>query len=247
MWGGEMREQRDRPGRWWPLVLGVVVTVVVALLNLDVRIQDGLARPQSLDWVLSRNGFERWVYHQGPLIPMSVFVVGLVVWLGSFGVKRWRRWRRTGAYVVLCMLLGPGLVVNAVFKDHYGRPRPKQTERYGGAYAYKAAWEIGYPRKCKSFPCGHASVAFFYMGGYFLWYRSRRRLAQASLAVGLICGAVAGYLRMGVGAHWFSDVVWSGIFVYYCCYASAWLAGVGGLRRVAEDEVQVDEAFDAAA
>ena len=86
MWGGEMREQRDRPGRWWPLVLGVVVTVVVALLNLDVRIQDGLARPQSLDWVLSGNGFERWVYHQGPLIPMSVFVVGLVVWLGSFGV-----------------------------------------------------------------------------------------------------------------------------------------------------------------
>ncbi len=228
-----MNKAAEQPACWWPAMLGMAFTILAILTRLDIRLADRLVDSPS-SWVLEDNDFERWAYHCGPVMPLTLFGVGVLAALAGHFSMRLRRWRQTGIFLVLCMLIGPGLVVNGTFKEYYGRPRPKQVERYGGQYAYRGAWEIGFPRECKSFPCGHASVGFYYMAGYFLWYHSHRRLARTALAVGILCGTTAGWLRMGVGAHWFSDVVWSGIFVYYTTYASAWLAGIGGFRRPAD-------------
>ena len=37
---------------------------------------------------------------------------------------------------MLCWLVGPGLLVNTVLKDHVGRPRPVQPEQFRGHERY---------------------------------------------------------------------------------------------------------------
>jgi hypothetical protein len=40
--------------------------------------------------------------------------------------------RMYGLFILLSVILGPGLLVNLVFKDHWGRPRPRQVVALGG-------------------------------------------------------------------------------------------------------------------
>ncbi|TCS72669.1 lipid A 4'-phosphatase [Sulfuritortus calidifontis] len=119
-------------------------------------------------------------------------------------------------YLLLVAALGPGLLVNTVFKDNWGRARPVQVENFGGDKAFTPAWVPA--RQCArncAFVCGDASVGFFLLAPGFLLARQRR----AWLAVGLIAGGLLGLMRLAQGGHFLSDV----IFAFYLVYFSAWL------------------------
>ncbi|MFN4262490.1 MAG: phosphatase PAP2 family protein [Thioalkalivibrionaceae bacterium] len=120
--------------------------------------------------------------------------------------------RRRLTYLVLAFLIGPGLIVNAAFKDHFGRARPAQTIEFGGHARYSPP---GLPvsqcaRNC-SFPSGHAAAAFYPLAVAFLlsppW---RRRLFFAAI----LWGSAVGVTRVLQGAHWPSDVVGAFLIVY---------------------------------
>ncbi|HBH49073.1 MAG TPA: PAP2 family protein, partial [Bacteroidales bacterium] len=42
------------------------------------------------------------------------------------GMRRW------ALMMILTIVLGPGLLVNATFKDNWGRPRPNEIVEFGG-------------------------------------------------------------------------------------------------------------------
>jgi hypothetical protein len=67
---------------------------------------------------------------------------------------------------------------------------------------------------------GHASVGFTFLAGWFLYRRSRPALGRSSLALGLGLGLVMGLGRMAAGAHFLSDILWSGA----ATYGAAWLS-----------------------
>ena len=46
---------------------------------------------------------------------------------------------RVAAYLLLALALGPGLVVNTMLKDHWGRARPSQIEAFGGTRQFTPA------------------------------------------------------------------------------------------------------------
>jgi len=108
-------------------------------------------------------------------------------------------------------ILGPVLMVNAVLKDNWGRPRPHQVLELGGNKQYQAAF---YPtfedKKGHSFVSGHASVGFAFFS-LALLARNRRWLLLPILAGGII-----GAGRMVQGGHFLSDVIFSGWVVWYC-------------------------------
>jgi membrane-associated PAP2 superfamily phosphatase len=116
--------------------------------------------------------------------------------------------------LVLALLLGPGLVVNGILKPEAGRPRPRNIVEFGGAESFRPVGSIDLSGDGKAFPSGHASVGFYFFVFYILWRRSRPRAARAALAAGLVGGAVIGLQRIAVGAHFLSDVIWSGGVVY---------------------------------
>ncbi len=220
------KPQPPRPPIVLPLLIALVLTVIAWLTRIDFALADLFFNEQTGKWFLKNDTLVKLIYEISPIPAFILFATGVVITLGSIWKKTWRRWNRMAICWMLVMALGPGLVVNALFKDWYGRSRPKNVMEYGGEKQFCPVWVVGEPGVEKSFPCGHASIGFYFMAGYFCWWRRNRRTARHWLASGLIAGGVVGLVRMASGAHWFSDVVWAGVFIYFISYLSAWACGL---------------------
>lgn len=115
---------------------------------------------------------------------------------------------RAGIDALVSLALGPGLLVNVILKDHWGRPRPVQTEIFGGSFPFVPAGEISTfcSRNC-SFVSGEASAAFWLICLVPMVPVPYRRAALVCV-LGLAITTSA--LRLAFGAHYLSDVVLAG-------------------------------------
>jgi lipid A 4'-phosphatase len=119
------------------------------------------------------------------------------------------------AFVVISCLLGPGLVVNAVFKDQWKRARPIQVAHFGGAQQFTRAGVI--TDQCEtncSFVSGHVACGFFFLS---LMLVNRRRIKFWAVA-GVGAGLLIGFSRMSNMAHWLSDVLWAAPVTLACSW-----------------------------
>lgn len=123
--------------------------------------------------------------------------------------------RKQAAYVLLVLVVGPGLLVNSLFKDNWGRARPDQVRQFDGPRQFTPAWlPSDQCHKNCSFVCGDASVGFVILSLGFVSRRPRRWLIA-----GIATGGMLGLMRIGQGGHFLSDV----IFSFYVVYLAAWL------------------------
>lgn len=124
----------------------------------------------------------------------------------------WALERRIVSYLLVVLLVGPGLIVNTVLKDHWGRPRPVHLAQFGGHSEFTPALRPSSQcsRNC-AFVSGHAAAGFYPMAGF--WVTRRRRWLVGGIAFGLFVG----FVRMAMGAHFLSDVLFAGIVVYFTC------------------------------
>ncbi len=114
---------------------------------------------------------------------------------------------RSTAYLLASLALGPGLVVNALFKNNSGRPRPYQTDLFGGAWPFESAWHFGGAclSNC-SFVSGEASTAMWLLAPVLLLPRELRLVFGVPIAV---VGLALSLNRMAFGGHYLSDVLLS--------------------------------------
>jgi lipid A 4'-phosphatase len=127
--------------------------------------------------------------------------------------------RRSIVFVFLSFVIGPGVITNVIFKDHWGRARPSQIVEFGGERSFSPAFAISDQcRKNCSFFSGDASAAFGYLS--FALLAKRRRAAAVGAA--LVFGGVIGAIRMMQGAHFLSDVAFAGIFTSMIVVALDW-------------------------
>ncbi|TAH10570.1 MAG: phosphatase PAP2 family protein [Curvibacter sp.] len=164
-----------------------------------------------------------WVVGINLYVP-ALFRIGLalcfVAWLVVTFGQRWKNWRLPLAFVVVAGIMGPGVVVNAVFKDNWQRARPYQVENFGGVQEFtRAAVMTDQCNNNCSFVSGHVACGFFLTT---LMLVNRRRRIQWAL-VGTSAGLVIGFSRMTNVAHWFSDVLWA----YPITLATSWLVWRG--------------------
>ena len=106
-------------------------------------------------------------------------------------------------YLILVLAVGSGLVVNLLFKEEFGRARPRDVVEFQGDKQFTPAFVISdqCERNC-SFSSGHGSAAFFTMAFAFL-FRNRRKL----LALTFTYGCLVSSARIMAGGHFFSDNV----------------------------------------
>lgn len=195
------------------LALLAGATALISATGLDLALERRfyLALP---DWGVGELNPWRFLYHYG-VIPAYLLTGGALALLAAgFFRAGARRYRRDALFLVLLMALGPGLLVNAVFKDHWGRPRPRQMQLFGGDRQFHEVWERGEGGAGRSFPSGHASAAFYLIGPYFVLRARARSLARLVLLAGGCYGALMGVARMAQGGHFASDVLWAGGVVY---------------------------------
>lgn len=224
-----MKQNKQKPTRppiILPLLIILLLTVIAWLTRIDHFMAGIFFNEADKIWFLKHDLIITLIYEATPVPAFIVFGISVIVAITSIWKKTWRKWTRQAICLIVVMALGPGLVVNSIFKDWYGRPRPKQTVEYEGKMEFCPVWIIGHPGEAKSFPCGHASVGFYFMAGYFCWWRKNRRVARRWMAAGLGAGTLLGLARMASGAHWFSDVVWAAAFVYFISYGVAWACGL---------------------
>ena len=162
----------------------------------------------------------RAVYAAVPHVTEAVVVGVPTLFLLSLLLRRplWRIDARVALFLLLALALGPGLLVNTVLKDHWGRARPSQVTEFGGTQHFTPALlpSDQCARNC-SFPGGHPAIGFSLVSFAFLVRAPRRRHLAVSAAVA--AGAVIGLARMAQGGHFLSDVVFAGFLVI----ATSWL------------------------
>jgi lipid A 4'-phosphatase len=196
------------------LVFAAIGVLLVAVPQIDIKIT-GLFYNSFDGFYLRENSLVRLTYNGVPWITRTV-VVGLVLFL----LAAWTIWRRhtfffrqrrAALYLLLVMIIGPGLLVNTLFKDHWGRARPAQVEEFGGTKQFtRAAIPTDQCEKNCSFVSGHASVGFYFVAFAFVW--PHRRVFWHVTGTGL--GLGVGLVRIIQGGHFFSDVIFCGIVVY---------------------------------
>lgn len=118
---------------------------------------------------------------------------------------------RAAVLLALTMALGPGLLVNGILKEHWGRPRPVHVDTFGGKDAFRPwyAPDGTCPGNC-SFVSGEGALG--------LWLTAPASLVPGPAgAVAMVAavsfGLFAGGLRIAFGGHFFTDVVFSGVMV----------------------------------
>lgn len=214
-----------RPRFWLevalPLVALGLLTYWLTCLDADRMVQMLFWCPRN-GWIAGKEILPQFLYDYGTWPALAVAIGGLVLFTIGLRSRYCRPARRGAAFMTLAMLLGPGLLVNAIFKGEWGRPRPTQIVEFGGEREYSPYWQSTPFDKGRSFPSGHASMGFFLMMPYFLCRRHQpmRPHAWVWLVVGLAAGSVMGWARMAQGGHFLTDVMWSGGMTYL----GGWLA-----------------------
>ena len=192
------------------LVLSALaVTLLFGVSSLDIAVARWFYRPIGTDhWALATQAPWPLLYRASPWVTASLVIAGLAM-LAAGTLLRRRPWRRHAVFVLLSVVLGPGLLGNVLFKDHWNHPRPREIVEFGGALRYVPTPLPGREGGA-SFPCGHCTVGFLYGIGWWIWKRRRAR-ALTSLSAGLLAGGLLGVGRMAAGAHFLSDILWSAL------------------------------------
>jgi lipid A 4'-phosphatase len=203
----------------WPVAIPVIALIAMTLAfrwtSLDLTISSWFYNPQSglWDWFFLPpcTAF----YRLGIYPPFALAILGGVLLVFGWLIDGTGSLPRAGLFLVLVMLLGPGLIVNLGFKTYWGRARPHEVKEFNGRHEFSPVGSPGVMLQGNSsFPSGHAALAFYLMAPGFLAGRRRPRLAAACFATGALYGLGMSAVRVAQGGHFTSDVLWSGGIVY---------------------------------
>ncbi len=202
-----------------PLLEGTAVMAVLILSTALIALSGA-------DLIVSSRFFISGGWPVGELFPWKLLyridrypavllaATGLIAAALSFKVPKFNNWKKWGVFLTLFLILGPGLLVNVVFKDGWGRPRPREIVQFNGKKEFLQPWQKGVTGQGRSFPSGHASAAFFMIAPFFIYRRRKPRLALYWLIGGMVFGILMSIARTAQGGHFLSDDLWAFGMVY---------------------------------
>jgi membrane-associated PAP2 superfamily phosphatase len=143
---------------------------------------------------------------------------------------------RAVMFLIATMALAPGLLVNAVLKDHWGRPRPIDVTQFGGNQNFVAWWDPrgDCPSNC-AFVSGDVAGAAWTIAPAALAPPPWRALAYAA-ALTLSAGMAA--IRVMAGAHFPSDVIFAGVFTFLIIWITYAVVYRWRRTRFSDDDVE---------
>lgn len=131
---------------------------------------------------------------------------------GALAKTSWRLW----AFIATTYLLGPGLLVNVILKQNWGRARPVTIVDFGGDKLFTPPFEIA--DQCAgncSFVSGEAAsaaVMAIVLAICFGGAAAKQWRLVAYVGFGAVFILASG-LRVATGRHFLSDVIFAGMFM----------------------------------
>jgi len=205
----------SRTGLLIALAIGAVVGVVFAVWpQLDVAISrpffNETYRVFPIQYSLvARHLRDLFTYMIAALVAPAFIALAIKLVLPR---RRMLISARAALLLITTITLAPGLMANTILKDHWGRPRPAEVTEFYGPEQFRPWWDPrgSCDRNC-SFVAGEGAGGFWTLAPAALAPPSLRLFAYAAA---LAFGAAAGLLRLSGGAHFFTDVVFSGVFTF---------------------------------
>ncbi len=212
----------------------IAVTWVLTAWDLDRRISSLFYRADT-GWYLANSPPWTWCYQYGTIPGIVLTLAALIGWGATWMRPRLSAWRPLMAIVLLTSLIGSGVIVNAVLKQYWGRPRPDQVQDFGGLWEYRPVHRPGTPGKGGSFPCGHCTMGYLFVS-LVVFHRRSRPLAWGGAATGIALGGLLSVTRVVQGSHFATDTIWSlGIIVLLTSILYYWVFQVpSGIRTRGE-------------
>ncbi|MCF7976580.1 MAG: phosphatase PAP2 family protein [Chromatiaceae bacterium] len=112
-------------------------------------------------------------------------------------------------FLLLLLALVPGLIVNQVFKEHWGRARPIQLEPFGGHRTFTPAFVVS-DQNGGSFSSGHVAAAAWLVAVPVVLFG----VSSIWTGVALLYLLAMVLARMAAGAHFLSDTLTSILLVW---------------------------------
>ncbi len=138
---------------------------------------------------------------------LSALIYTLITKKTLFSLKK-----QALTFMLISVIMAPGVVVNLTLKDNVDRARPKHVTQFGGDRQFTPAFVVSdqCEKNC-SFVCGHAAAGFSFIALALVFSgKVRRRIFIASVTAGFLIGLV----RVIQGGHFLSDVFFSFFFTY---------------------------------
>ncbi len=142
---------------------------------------------------------------------MAVFLIiaGITKIIGKplFSIKT-----RTIVFLLISLILAPGIIANTILKDNWGRARPSQIQEFGGTAHFSPPLVIvnECDKNC-SFIAGHPSMAFYTFALALLVKNRKKRIVAYTMAISF--GLLSGAARIVQGGHFLSDVIFAGLII----------------------------------
>ncbi|WP_417687589.1 phosphatase PAP2 family protein [Roseibium sp.] len=153
--------------------------------------------------------FLRRFRHLGPHLVKIIAVLCVLVLLAKLFLPARRPFMplRTPVFLLTTLILGPGVLVNLILKNNWGRPRPVMVDVFGGDMPYQPVWlPTNWCDTNCSFVSGEASAGMWLVGAVLVapvaW-----RLALLVFLVPL--GLLLSLNRIAFGGHFLSDTLLS--------------------------------------
>lgn len=165
------------------------------------------------DWLLTT------VLHEGGR--RLAWLLALALCLGVWWPKGWLLHLNLGQRLQLAAGTLATVMGVALIKSRSGTSCPWDLSDFGGLARYVPHWagfttHDGGVGRC--FPAGHASAAFAFINGWFVFRETTPRVARMWLGLVLVAGFGLGAAQQIRGAHFMSHTLWSGML----CWLLAW-------------------------
>lgn len=228
-------EDLDNGNGFWarhvllPLALMLPALFLVETTRLDAWLADRWYALGGGAWAFR----DHWlaydlIHHHGKqmIIAFALLLIGLLI--ASSWWRVIRPWRRRITYLLVCMLILPGLVA---FAKHSSPVHcPWNISRYGGAFPFRHLFEYSMGPGGYCFPSGHASGGFALISMYFAALGAVRRPALFLLP-GLLVGWTFALGQQARGAHFLSHDLWTLSFCWFGALALFLLIRPAGRDR----------------
>ena len=205
--------QDQNSKNWFMELVLIAIIVVISILfiifpEFDIWFSDLFHAEEGGFWVKSIPLFN-YLREIGPTLVWLVTLACIISLLSYFLIPTISTLFgfQLPIFLLVSLMLGPWIVVNEIFKDLWGRPRPHMTEIFGGEAPYVPVWYITdyCPNNC-SFVSGEASISIWLVAvilvAPIVW--------RLPIAVVMIMLTLALSLnRIAFGGHFLSDVLLS--------------------------------------
>lgn len=190
----------------WLWAAFVAVSAVFLLIpQIDLAISRAYYTPQ-IGFEIKGLWYERLIHRSVGVL----LVLGNIALVAVWCLKRFAgRWTialsgKELVFLLVFLALGPGLIVNGMLKENWGRARPADIVEFGGTREFTPAFVLS-DQGGRAFSSGHAAASFYWIVVSLLIAPRRRWWTYIAVVYCL----VVSWTRIAAGGHFLSDVVTS--------------------------------------